>query len=715
MQTEIYLDANATSPVLPCAISAAAAAMREGFGNPSSSHATGMKAKAMLDAVRQRACRILGVGAGRLSFTSGATESIQAAVLSALCDIRARRARGEAAGELLVYGATEHKAVPESLAHWNRILGTGLELVALPVDQYGRHRLDVLRELAPRAAMVCTMAANNETGAISDLDGIGAVLCASASPAYWMVDSVQALGKMNLRLCDTRIDYAPFSGHKLYAPKGIGMLYVREGAPYTPLMCGGGQEAGQRAGTENMAGVAALGAVLEALEDGRSFRSHAELVQFRMQLADALRQALPGIVFNAPFGNTLPTTLNFSVPGFSSRELLDLFDAAGVRVSSGSACSSAKAAPSYVLEAMHLPHWRCAAAVRMSFGPMADQVFIDAACERIAHCGDALRATCLIPSAMPSEIRDGVVQLGVDGECTWLVLDAASRSCAIIDPLEPLVGRIADFIHCQGYQVRAVIDTHEHPACTSGRSALLLRLSDRLDRAESRHSLGWPALSDRISIGNGMPVDAIALGGRVLARLPQQDGMFDSVTYLLGTRDGSKSMAAADVDFAFVGNGASAEVTARLAAVVAPHTILCSALDAGTVSCTTLAAEQSTAPAMAPAAARELAGNTLEAFMDAHPDAMLVDVREAYEHVAAGAGSWQGRTAHSVPLSRMADRLAVWLRNRERRPLVFFCRTGGRSAKAAACLHRLGYQDAWHVAGALALNSAERVRVPVEA
>ncbi len=708
MQTEIYLDANATSPVLPAAITAAAAAMRDGFGNPSSSHATGMKAKHMLDAVRERACRILGVGNGRLSFTSGATESIQTAVLSVLCDIRERRARGEATGDLLVYGATEHKAVPETLAHWNRLLGAGLELVALPVDQYGRHQLDVLRDLAPRAAMVCTMAANNETGVISDLDGIGAVLCSTASPAYWMVDSVQALGKMNLALSATRIDYAPFSGHKLYAPKGIGMLYVREGAPFTPLMCGGGQEAGQRAGTENMTGVAALGAVLEALEDGGSFRTHAELVAFRMQLAEALRQALPGIVFNAPFGNTLPTTLNFSVPGFSSRELLDLFDAAGVRVSSGSACSSAKAAPSYVLEAMHLPHWRCAAAVRMSFGPMSDQAFIDAACKRIAHCGDALRATCLIPSAMPTESRDGVVQLGVDGECTWLVLDAASRSCVIIDPLEPLAARIADFIRCQEYQVRAIVDTHEHAACTSGRTALMLLLSEQLDRAESKHSLGWPSASDCVSLANGMLVNAITIGGQVLARMPQEEGMFDSVTYLLGARREDKTIEAADVRFAFTGHG----IAPRLSSVVSPQTVLCAAQDNGTVSCTTFAAEQRTAGS--DDADRRLREDTLEEFLEDHPDAVLVDVREAYEHVAAGAGSWQGRTAHSVPLSRIADRVAVWLRDGKRRPLVFFCRTGGRSAKAAACLHRLGYQDAWHVTGGLALNSAQGARVAAE-
>ena len=172
--------------------------------------------------------------------------------------------------ELLLYGATEHKAVPEALRHWNALLGLDLEVLAIPVGRNGRHDLDWLRAHAPRAGMVCTMAANNETGVVSDLDGIAAALV--CSPALWMVDSVQALGKLPLRLGERPIDYAPFSGHKLYAPKGIGLLYVREGAPFTPLMAGGGQEDSLRSGTENMSGIAALGAVLGALEEGFTFR-----------------------------------------------------------------------------------------------------------------------------------------------------------------------------------------------------------------------------------------------------------------------------------------------------------------------------------------------------------------------------------------------------------------------------------------------------------
>ncbi|MES2128408.1 MAG: aminotransferase class V-fold PLP-dependent enzyme [Pseudomonadota bacterium] len=704
MSTEIYLDANATSAVLPAAIAAADAAMRAGFGNPSSTHATGLQAKAMLDGVRACARRVLGVGNGRLVFTSGATEGIQTAVLSALCAIRERQLRGEPTGSLLLYGATEHKAVPEALAHWNRILGTGLVLCALPVDRAGQHRLDMLRELAPQAALVCTMAANNETGAVSDLAGIEAIL--RDSPAYWMVDSVQALGKIALDLAATRIDYAPFSGHKLYAPKGVGMLYVRDGAPYTPLMAGGGQEGGARAGTENMSGIAALGAVLEALEQGGLFRTHDELVAMRERLADALRAVFPGIVFNSPFATSLPTTLNFSVPGFASKELLDLFDAANVRVSSGSACSSAKAAPSYVLEAMCAPAWACAAAVRMSFGPLATMAFIDAACQRIAHCGAALRASCLIPSDTPMASHDGVIQLGSDGANTWIVADAASRSCVLIDMHEQHEERVASYVRCQGYAVRARLSTCDVQ--------------------------GWPEGSMQVALGNGTQAAAIAMGENVLARLAPDD-IFMGVSYLFG-RCGGAGLASGEVRFAFTGGqvlpgGVCVSLplaqlrhgVQRLAALVHADTILCPARDDKNQVCSSIGAEGRGAGvlaellAMQPRLARpalpamdsmmHLAPDGLERFLASHPDAVLVDVREAFEHAAATAPEWGGQRALSVPLSRLASHLPQWLAGPQR-PLVFFCRTGNRSARAAQCLHRLGYQNAWSVIGGMALGGA---------
>ncbi len=514
---EIYLDANATTPVLPQARDAALAAMADDFGNPSSVHSTGLKARALMDAVRAQARRVLGAPSGQLLFVSGATEGIQTAVLSALNALRARRDAGQFVPDLLLYGATEHKAVPEALKHWNALLGLNFVVQAIPVGRDGRHDLDWLRAQAPRAGLVCTMAANNETGVISDLDGIAAAL--ADSPALWLVDSVQALGKLGLDLAGRRIDYAPFSGHKLYAPKGIGLLYVREGAPLTPLMAGGGQEGAQRAGTENVSGIAALGAVLAALDEGKTFKHHAVLAGYRERLADALRQAFPGLVFNAPPDLCLPTTLNFAVPGLSAKLLLDLFDAAEIRVSGGSACGAAKAQPSYVLEAMGLPDWQTASAVRLSFGPATEPEFIAQACERIRACGESLRQC----SAGPRPLHPVLSLEGGDAQEQRSELDAAAvrallqqhPELLLVDVREPYEQRmglsldLGTALPCQAVPLSALPEALPGwlalPAgtpllffCRSGkRSAQAARALRRLGRDQAFSLAGglalWPA------------------------------------------------------------------------------------------------------------------------------------------------------------------------------------------------------------------------------
>jgi len=672
----IYLDANATSPVLPAAIAAAVDAMGGRFGNPSSSHACGLRAKRILDDTRARARRVIKAGPGRVLFTSGATEGIQTAVLSALLAVRERRAAGDACGDLLVYGATEHKAVSEALAHWNRILGTGLTLQALPVDADGRHRLDVLRELAPRAVMVCTMAANNETGVVSDLEGIAGVLREHGPRAYWMVDCVQALGKLALDLAGTRIDYAPFSGHKLHAPKGIGLLYVRDGAPYTPLMIGGGQEGGQRSGTENMAGIAALGAVLQALEEGTTFRSHAEMESMRDRLEAALREAFPGIVFNAPLAHALPTTLNFAVPGMPSKELLDLFDAAGVRVSAGSACSAAKAAPSYVLSAMGLPLWRSSGAVRLSFGPLATMDFIIEACARIRRCGEALRGAQPAASSLSGQAH-GVLQLSSEGRHGWLVFDIDACTCVAIDPPLALAPRIAAMAGSRGLRMAAVLGTGCDPDGMDARMALRAALGQAQD---DPGALGWPEEAGEILLDDGRGLACIAIGGQVLARLPSHEMR---VSYLLGTPEGKRLPAPRMM---FTGDA--------VVDGVAPDIVACFGVDVDGVPFRTLADD-------AGEGAMALAPEAVADFLATHEDALLIDVREPAE-AAAGACRLHGRMAHNVPLSRLAEHLARFLAE-PRRPLVFVCRSGNRSARAALCLRRAGHDQAWTVAGGIAL------------
>lgn len=732
---EIYLDANATTPVLPQAREAALAAMTEDFGNPSSIHSTGLKARALMDGVRARARRVLGAGQGRLLFLSGATEGIQTAVLSALGALRHLPVRPD----LLLYGATEHKAVPEALKHWNALLGLNLQVQAIPVGRDGRHDLGWLREHAPRAGLVCTMAANNETGVISDLDGIAAAL--AGSPARWMVDGVQALGKLPLRLEERGIDYAPFSGHKLYAPKGIGLLYVRDGAPFTPLLAGGGQEGALRSGTENMSGIAALGAVLAALEAGATFRDAATLRTYRDRLAAALQQAFPGLIFNAPPELCLPTTLNFAVPGISAKLLLDLFDAAELRVSGGSACSAAKAQPSYVLEAMGLPAWQTASSVRLSFGPVADSAFIDEACARIRVCGESLRESCLDPNAPGQALpADGLTRFVVDGACCYLLADAASQRAVVVDPLPELTERLAQWLRCQRYALAAVLDTHSHGDHASSAADLWAAVGQRAGDVDA---LGWPA-----------DADAIALGGRRLTRLPIPGHTQDSTAYLLHGAGGLRLAFVGDTvmpgalgrsDFEQSAPLRYATSLRRLRDVVGPQTLLLPGHDYDDRFASTLAVETEAQPlladvldgrlddaafAAAKAALEQDLGLTayqtvacgarvdagcaladsemglpeVQALLTSHPGLLLVDVREPYEQ-RLGQAPVLGAPVRcaSVALSGLPDALVEWQALPADTPIVFFCRSGNRSAQAARALRRLGHAQAWSLRGGLAL------------
>ena len=739
---EIYLDANATTPVLAQARQAALAAMAEDYGNPSSIHSTGLRARSLIDDVRARARRVLGAPTGRLLFVSGATEGIQTAVLSALVALRERRDRGEAIPPLLLYGATEHKAVPESLRHWNALLELGLDVRPIPVDGDGRHDLAWLRERAAQAGLVCTMAANNETGVISDLDGIADALATGS--ALWLVDGVQALGKLALRLAERSIDYAPFSGHKLYAPKGIGLLYVRDGAPFTPLMAGGGQESAQRSGTENMTGVAALGAVLAALEDGGTFADAATLHAWRDRLAAALVDAFPALVFNAPPALCLPTTLNFSVPGLPSKLLLDLFDAADVRVSGGSACSAAKAQPSYVLEAMGLAAWQTASAVRLSFGPAADDAFITLACERIRACGRSLRDSCLVPSEPKTLPPEGLTRFIVDGACCYLLADAASRRCVVIDPLPELTDRLANLLHCQRYTLAAVLDTHSHGDHASSAAALRTALADLMDAAGPLDALGWP-------------IDArqIALGALAVTRLPVPGHTLDSTAYLL--HDGGA------LRVAFVGDTVMPGALGRsdfeqsaplafggsllkLAQVVGSGTLLLPGHDYDDRFASTLGTERRVQPLLArvlgggldgaafanakadlerqlgltryqtlacgarvdtrgTSMAQEVSPSQLQALLQSHPDLLFVDVREDYEQRLGHAPEMVAphMRHQAIALSQLLQALPDWLSLPLLTPIVFYCRSGNRSGQAADVLRRLGHDRAWSLAGGLAL------------
>jgi cysteine sulfinate desulfinase/cysteine desulfurase-like protein/rhodanese-related sulfurtransferase len=732
---EIYLDANATTPVLPVARDAALAAMSIDFGNPSSTHSRGLQAKSLKENVRDLARRVIDANTGRLLFVSGATEGIQTAILSALTSLRTTP------GDIrwLLYGATEHKAVPEALAHWNSILGLNLEIRAIPVGQDGRHDLAWLRQHVAQAGLVCTMAANNETGVISDLEGIANAL--EDSPALWMVDGVQALGKLSLRLQDLPIDYAPFSGHKLYAPKGIGLLYVREGTPYTPLIVGGGQEAALRSGTENMSGIAALGAILLAIESGTVFQDAATLNDFRARLMTALQDAFPDVVFNAPMESSLPTTINFSVPGISSNVLLNLFDAAGVRVSSGSACGAAKARPSYVLEAMGLPDWQIESAIRMSFGPADTADFIDEACARVRKCGDSLRRCGLIPGAIQeAESASGLTRFIADGACSYILSDASSRQCVVVDPRPELTTLLLQRLASQHYTVTAILDTCAVRANSSPSATLRTALPSHLNRQHDIDAHGWP-----------VDVDELRLGEWLLTKQSVADSMEGAVTYLVRNARG--------VIFAFVGDSfapdapenqcpssrssrISSQFVHMLASCVSLDTLLLNGRDHEGQAVSTLRIEcrinpplsdmlnqirhteetvmnmdsvhQDIAPSPqldASSGTYDISRKSLELDLNAFnalgkvdTGALLLDVRESYEQHLSPPPDLGVNVRHMMaPLSQLTGLLPELLSRHAGQPLIFFCRSGNRSEQAARTLRRLGHRSAWSLAGGVAL------------
>jgi len=562
ISTDIYLDANATTRVLPAAADEAMAAMEELFGNPSSSHITGIRARHILESTRSLVRSVLGAESGQIIFTSGATEAIQIGVFSALVQAQERRRQGLTGERLLLYGATEHKAVPQALLHWNHILGIGNQVLAIPVDSKGMLDLGFLREHAEVADIVCTMAVNNETGAIHDLNAVEQALRNSNEQVPWLVDCVQAIGKTPLCLCETTVDYAAFSGHKLHAPKGIGVLYVGENTRLTPLFAGGGQESGARSGTENLPGVAALATVLQCLEDETdpTFKDQQTLDSYRERIVNSLTLALPSTVFNTPFDKAVPTTINFSVKGFSSKEIMDLFDAAGIRVSSGSACGSALRG-SYVLDAMGLPRWRSEGAIRISFGLTSTESEIATACERIEEAGNALRESCLIVSG-ESRIHsptadDGLIQLKHGSMCTWILVDVETRNCVIIDPIEELAERIENYVRCNDCHVLAVLDTHLHLDHDSCRSMLVSHLSDSVAcSANSADPLGWPEHCDGMAtLGDGSEAEFFRVGAdEVVAKTSLPGHTADGQVYLVGRLSADSSLCPDNVRFAFSGD-----------------------------------------------------------------------------------------------------------------------------------------------------------------
>ena len=758
----IYLDANATTQVLPQAAAAALTAMETLFGNPSSSHVTGLQAKQIMDKARQQAKQIVGAGEGKIIFTSGATEGIQTAILSTLINAKKTLNNTNSKGKdyCLLYGATEHKAVPESLKHWNEILEINAEVKAIPVDELGRLDMDFIAREVPNALLICTMAVNNETGVYQDINLLDKTIRANNANIAWMVDCVQALGKQDLNLAQTSIDYAPFSGHKLYAPKGIGFMYVKENAPFTPVIAGGGQEGGLRSGTENLPGLAALSVIFDMLtgESEHSFTPVKTLHLFHQQIVAALIKVFPNIVFNHCFENSVPTTINFAIPGFSSKEIMDLFDAANVRVSSGSACSS-KVTRSFVLDAMGLPAWQSESAIRMSFGPAMTQVLVDQTCSRIVSAAQALQQSCLTIdiNSMDKKINadktelDGLMQFKMGGSCSWLYVDNKTKTALFIDPLPEVTDRLQTLLTCRGLDLVAVIDTHGHADHISCRDSIAKTC---LAEQES-DCLGWPANAQTTNI-DGNKCQYITLGDKWLVKVATPGHTDDSISLLL-CEPVLDSTEALSVHYAFCGDLILMDSLGRtnfstssapdmftslqlLAKLIGTQSLICPSHDYNNEFTTSLSAEMSRNLLLKQVINDEISANTfsmkkftmdkaiidesgseimcgaLISTCDKKPvheydsaslaEAMkqssaikLIDIREPHEYALQHDENF----AENVPLTRLVQFVQEH-QDYKQAPLVLVCRSGSRSHLAAQALSRLGFSQVGHLKGGYALH-----------
>lgn len=381
MQPEVYLDHAATTPGLPPVAEAMAQAMLAVYGNPSSLHRKGIEAEAILKKTRERIAASMRVSPAEIVFTSGGTEGNALAIRGAA---QARQRRGRH----IITSAIEHSSV---LNICRALEEEGYTVTYLSVDDQGRVDPDrAAAVVTERTTLMSVMLVNNEIGTIQPVARIIDAVRRRKSDVLVHVDAVQAFGKIPVLPRELGADYVTISGHKIHGPKGIGALYRRKGAPLAPLFGQGSQEEGVRPGTENVPGIAGLGAALAALGEDDDFR-RARLYHLRRRLIDGLLQ-IEGARLNGPKDeDAAPHIANFSFPGIRGEVLLHALEERGVYVSTGSACTSRKPEPSHVLKALGLPKEALESSIRVSLSWMTTEEEIDRAVAAFHETVSALR------------------------------------------------------------------------------------------------------------------------------------------------------------------------------------------------------------------------------------------------------------------------------------------------------------------------------------
>ncbi len=384
----IYADNAATTRLSPRAREAMLPFLDGIYGNPSSLHSLGQAAKEALEEARDKIAGLLGCQSREIYFTSGGSEADNQALLSAA---RFGALKGK---RHIISTAFEHHAVLHTL---NKLEKEGFAVTLLDVGEKGLVSAEqIAQALRPDTCLVSVMYANNEIGTVQPIEAIGE-LCRERGVLFHC-DAVQAAGWLPIDLRRLKVDYLALSAHKFHGPKGIGLLYARKGAPLFSLIEGGAQEAGRRAGTENLPAIAGMAAALEeALENREENAARVRLLRDR--LAEGLSK-IPYSIINGDMDRRLPGSLNLCFEGIEGESLLLLLDDKGISASSGSACTSGSLDPSHVLLAIGRPHEIAHGSLRLSLSPEITEEDIDYMIEAIGQVVTRLRGMSPLWRAM---------------------------------------------------------------------------------------------------------------------------------------------------------------------------------------------------------------------------------------------------------------------------------------------------------------------------
>jgi cysteine desulfurase len=374
----IYFDNNATSQVAEEVLEEIRPLFCELYGNPSSMHTFGGQMGRKIAQAREQVAGLLGCDPSEIVFTSGGTESDNTAIKGTLAALPHKRK--------IITSRVEHPAV---LTVCRELENKGYAVIELGVDKYGRLDLEQLaKEIDDDTALVTIMYANNETGVVFPIDEISRMTADKG--VVFHTDAVQAVGKIPLNLSKSNIGLLSLSGHKLHGPKGVGVLYVRKGTRLAPYMLGGHQEAGRRAGTENVPGIVGLGKACELAAESFE-QENSNVKDLRDKLESAILDKCPDSRLNGDKENRLPNTTNISFEYIEGEAILLMLDQYGICASSGSACTSGSLEPSHVLRAMGVPFTAAHGSIRFSLSRYNTEEEVDYTIEKMPSIVNQLR------------------------------------------------------------------------------------------------------------------------------------------------------------------------------------------------------------------------------------------------------------------------------------------------------------------------------------